>query len=294
MERRVELPCTRTVQGLLKSGSDYLAQEGITNPLGESEIFLSHTLNCFRTELYLENLAVEQANMKHFWRLLNARASGFPLQYLLGSTEFMGLPFKMSPGVFIPRPETEILVETVLNPSPITHHPSPKILDIGTGCGNIAISLAKYLRSRHIFACDICDSALQLAKENSFLNKVEISLVKSNLFSAFKKENYFSLIISNPPYISAQDIPELPRELAYEPRLAYEGGRDGLLFYRRIINEAADYLQDGGRLCLEIGDNQRPLVQEILMQSAGFRQVSVVRDYNDIERVIVAQKIGHR
>ena len=231
MEKRINL---------LRSGSDYLARQGITNCLGESETFLSHTLDCPRLELYLEDLAVEQKRADHFWQLLIARSGGFPLQYLLGSTEFMGLRFKVVPGVFIPRPETEILVETILKLSALSPQLSANILDIGTGCGNIAVSLAKYLKSGHIFACDISDSALQLAKENSFLNEVNVSFIKSDLFSAFRKKNNFSLILSNPPYISTAEISTLPRELKYEPTKAYDGGRDGLVYYRRIINQAAE------------------------------------------------------
>ena len=142
----------------------------------------------------------------------------------------------------------------------------------------------------HIFACDISDSALQLAKENSRLNKVDICLVKSNLFTAFKRKNYFSLIVSNPPYIISQEIPGLAREIHYEPRSAVDGGTDGLFYYRQIIDQAPDYLEKKGLLVLELGDGQRSLVQTMLEQSARFSKISAVRDYNDIERVIVAQK----
>lgn len=279
---------------LLKSGSGYLARRNIDSCLGESEIFLSHTLNCHRLELYLEDLSVEQKEADYFWRLLTARASGFPLQYLLGSTEFMGLRFKVAPGVFIPRPETEILVESTVNilSNKQTNRKTEKqtILDIGTGCGNIAVSLAKYLKDTHIFACDISDFALRLAKENSFLNKVNVSFVKGNLFSAFKKQNFFSLILSNPPYIKTPEIPALPRELEYEPTQAYDGGRDGLFYYRRIISQAPDYLQERGLLILELADNQANSVKNILIQSARFSVLKVVRDYNDVQRVMVAEK----
>ena len=207
----------------------------------------------------------------------------------------------MGPEVFIPRPETEILVETVLNLQLTAYNLQLNILDIGTGCGNIAISLAKELkktclpsakqsRQAHIFACDISDFALQLTKENLSLNKVNVSLVKSDLFAAFKKENSFSLVISNPPYIKAQEINGLSRELHYEPRLALDAGWDGLSFYRRIVNQAPAYLQDKGLLILELGDKQAEAVKEILRQNGRLSLISVVRDYNDVERVIVAQK----
>ena len=285
MEKRINL---------LNLGSRYLAKEGVVNPSRESEIFLSHILNCPRIELYLDNLSVEERKLQHFWRLLAERAKGLPLQYILGSTEFFGLEFKIGRGVFIPRPETEILVETIIdiltNEQTNQRTNEQTVLDLGTGCGNIAISFAKYFKDAHIFACDISDFALQLAKDNSYLNQVGVSLVKSDLFGAFKKENYFSLILSNPPYVSAPELAGLPRELHYEPRLALEAGIDGLFYYRKIINQAPCYLQDNGLLALEIGDMQADSVKEIVRHSAGLLLVKVVKDYNGVERVIVARK----
>ncbi len=275
---------------LLSSGSSFLAKKGVANAKGNAEIFLSHILNCPRIELYLDNLAVEERESRHYWDLLTERARGVPLQYLVGSTEFMGLEFKIRPGVFIPRPETEILVEAVLDLQLTVYGLQPKILDIGTGCGNIAISIAESLRSAQIFACDISDSALQLTKENSSLNKVRICLLQSNLFSAFKKREFFSLIVSNPPYVNTQEIPGLIQEIHHEPKLALDGGRDGLFYYRKIINQAPVYLEDRGLLVLEIGDNQKPLVQEIFAQSGRLSLIKTVRDYNDVERVVIAQK----
>lgn len=277
---------------LLSSGSSFLAKKGVSNAKGDAEIFLSHILNCPRIELYLDNLAVEERESRHYWNLLTERAGGVPLQYLVGSTEFMGLKFKIRPGVFIPRPETEILVEAVLGLQLTVYSLQPKILDIGTGCGNIAISIARSLRGARIFACDISDSALQLTKENSSLNKVRICLLQSNLFSAFKKKESFSLIVSNPPYVNTQEIPGLIREIHHEPKLALDGGRDGLFYYRKIINQAPVYLEDRGLLVLEIGDNQKPLVQEIFAQSGRLSLIKTVRDYNDVERVVIAQKTG--
>ena len=277
---------------LLSSGSSFLAKKGVSNAKGDAEIFLSHILNCPRIELYLDNLAVEERESRHYWDLLTERARGVPLQYLVGSTEFMGLEFKIRPGVFIPRPETEILVEAVLGLQLTVYSLQPKILDIGTGCGNIAISIARSLRSARIFACDISDSALQLTKENSSLNKVRICLLQSNLFSAFKKREFFSLIVSNPPYVNTQEIPGLIQEIHHEPKLALDGGRDGLFYYRKIINQAPVYLEDRGLLVLEIGDNQKPLVQEIFAQSGRLSLIKTVRDYNDVERVVIAQKTG--
>lgn len=276
---------------LIREASSLLDREGFPSALTDAEVLLSHVLNCARVELYLNNLTVEQNNRLYFRKLLKARSRRFPLQYLVGSTEFMGLTFKVRPGVFIPRPETEILVETVLNLSTFYPLLSTNILDIGTGSGNIAISLAKYLKEkRRIFACDISDSALQLAKGNSSLNRADICLIKSDLFSAFKKNEYFSLIVSNPPYIRRQLISRLPEELSYEPIQAYDGGEDGLLYCRGIINQAPQYLEQAGLLCLEIADEQAQAVKELIGQSTRFSLLKIVLDLNGVERVIVARK----
>lgn len=281
MEKRIDL---------LKEGFHFLSKEGLANPRAEAEIFLSHIINCPRLGLYLDERPVAQKESQDYWHLLRQRAKGRPLQYLIGYVEFMGLKFRTVPEVFIPRPETEILVEKALELLTLKSYLSSAILDIGTGCGNIAISIAKEIKKTDIFACDISDSALQLAEENAHLNKVEINLIKSNLFSAFKKKNYFSLILSNPPYIRSDAIPGLSRELHYEPRGAIDAGNDGLLYYRAILSEAAGYLSDKGMLILEIGDNQGALIKEIAAKTKRLSVIEVIRDYNDIERIIVAEK----
>jgi len=276
---------------LLQSGSRYLAKEGIEGARRESEIFLSHTLNCPRVELYLNNFNVEEKVERDFWQLLSSRARGEPLQYLLKKTEFMGLEFKMATDVFIPRPETEILVENIIQAVSSDSRSLLKILDVGTGCGNIAISLAKHLPQAHIFACDISNSALQLTEENARLNGISLNLVKSDVFSAFfNKRNYFSLIVSNPPYVCANEIPYLSRELQHEPKKALDGGLDGLRYYHRIIEEAPGYLAENGLLALEIGDDQGFSVQQSIKKNTNLLLNSTIKDYNDRERVVLARK----
>jgi release factor glutamine methyltransferase len=254
-----------TRASLLNSGFRYLSRKGIISAQREAEILLRHVCNCSRIELYLENKVVNRKKLGYYWHLLTTRTEGVPLQYLIESSEFMGLEFKVRSGVFIPRPETEILTETVINlltgKPPNRQAAKSMILDIGTGCGNIAISIAKYLKKVHIFACDISDSALKLAKENSCLHKVKIRLVNSDIFCAFKRKAYFTLIVSNPPYIKRQQFALLSREIHYEPKVALDGGWDGLLYYHRIINAAPEYLQDKGLLALEIGQNQKDTIK---------------------------------
>lgn len=287
MEKRINL---------LRLGSDHLKRGHIDSASVESEIFLAHALKCTRFELYMDSPEVKEKQEQDFWQLISSRAQGFPLQYLLGKTEFMGLEFKMAPGVFIPRPETEILIEVVIdllrNQQMVNNTQKLRILDIGSGCGNIAISLAKALTEAEVFTCDICDSALQLTEENANLNGVKINISKSNLFSAFSdKHGYFSLIISNPPYVCKDVLTKLSPELQYEPSKALNGGLDGLNFYRQIIKHAADYLRDDGFLAFEIGDHQALEIQELFKKADKLQWVANITDYNYVNRILLAEKI---
>ncbi|MFH1245032.1 MAG: peptide chain release factor N(5)-glutamine methyltransferase [Candidatus Omnitrophota bacterium] len=275
---------------LIKEGRSCLEQHDIPNSGGESELLLGHILNCSRLELYLDNRQISEENLCLFRDLLKKRVTGIPLQYLLGCTEFMGLKIKTAFNVFIPRPETEILVEAVLDMA-AEYGRQCSILDIGTGSGNIAVSLAKYIKNADVFACDISDFALQLARDNALLNNARINVIKSDLFSAFKQTEQFSLVVSNPPYIKTADIPKLSPEVQWEPRAALDAGGDGLFYYYRIIDESADYMREEALLVLEIGDNQYAAVKNIIEQSQCFTFVKVVNDNNNKERIIIARKI---
>lgn len=275
---------------LINDGSRYLRGEGIVNHLGEAEVFLSHILNCSRVRLYLDNLTIEENTSSRFWDLLKVRSTRYPLQYLLKETEFAGLNLKTKEGVFIPRPETEILIDKILQIVGPNLRSKSSILDIGTGSGNIAISLAKALEEIDVFACDISDSALQLAKENANRNKAQITFIKSDLFSAFNKKEVFSLIVSNPPYIKKGDIATLAEELSYEPKKALDGGDDGLFYYRKIIAKAPNYLSAKGFLAFEIGADQADSVKTILIEKGKFSLIAILKDYNNMDRVVIAQK----
>ncbi|MFH1045661.1 MAG: peptide chain release factor N(5)-glutamine methyltransferase [Candidatus Omnitrophota bacterium] len=275
---------------LISFGSRYLLRAGIKNANFESAICLSKIIQHPRFEIYLDNHEVAPEQEQSFWQSLKLRAEGLPLQYVIGSAEFMGREFKTSPGVFVPRPETEVLVSTLLEERWLNKYETANVLDVGTGCGAIAISLACNVSEAHIFACDICDYALQLTQENARSLGVDIDIVKSDLFSAFRKAHFFSLIVSNPPYISTADLESLPREVQHEPRLALEAGTDGLDYYRRIIPEAPGYLLAGGILALEIADAQGPAVTAIFEQCAEFSGLSLIKDYTGRDRVIIARK----
>jgi len=260
----------------------------------ESELLFTHLLNCSRDKLYLNKLTkLSRIEVQFLANTLRRRFQGEPIQYILGKIEFMGLEFKLTPDVFIPRPETEILVETVINL--VTPHASHvtrlNIMDIGTGSGNIAISLAKFLPFAKVTATDISEKALQIAKQNALSNNVEINFLKSNLFpSPETRDPRYEIIVSNPPYIPTAEIKNLEPELSFEPRIALDGGRDGLDFYRCIITEAPTYLERHGFLILEMGFNQCSPIKELFKLSGKFQIIEVVKDYNNYERVIVARR----
>ena len=268
----------------------------------ETELVFTEILNCNRLSLYLNrDRTLGKRESALLSSVLRRRIRGEPIQYILGKTEFMGLEFKLRPGVFIPRPETEIIVQAVINSvkllCPVRNNIScavkddiVKLLDIGTGSGNIAISLARLLPFVRITATDISPEALKIARENALLNNVEINFLQSNLFSNYELPiSNYELIVSNPPYIPTAEIENLESELNYEPHIALDGGRDSLDFYRRIIQAAPAYLKKGGFLILEMGFDQCARIKKLFKFIGEFEIIKVIKDYNNIDRVIVAQ-----
>ena len=256
----------------------------------EREILLTSILKCQRADLYAGKLALTKEQEEILAYYLSLRAKGEPLQYILGESEFFGFRFKVDKRALIPRPETEILVEAVIKQ--FTSHKSQvtsqvKILDIGTGSGCIAVSLAKSLSNARVTALDISPEALELARENAVINGVleRIDFIQSDLLSPAAKA--FDIIVSNPPYVCSQEIDKLSPEVRSEPRLALDGGNEGLDFYRRIIPLAGGFLKNGGFLALEIGFQQRQGIEEIVNQQGWLRVKEVIKDYSGIERVMV-------
>ena len=262
----------------------------------EKEILLSSILSCSRSALYSQEWSLNAAQAKKLSEALFLRSQGVPLQYILGEVEFFGLVFQVDSRVLIPRPETEILVEMVLKSAA----GQMKILDIGTGSGCIAVSLAKFLPEAQIDALDVSFEALSLAKENALINSADknINFLQSDLFSVFKKNNVnnrlrnYDIIISNPPYVRSGDINGLQKELAYEPRMALDGGADGLDFYRRVIAEAGNFLNKEGLLFLEIGFSQGEDIEKIVFAGNDFAVDEIIKDYSGIERVMIMRKHG--
>lgn len=267
--------------------------------MNEAELLFSGILNCDRLSLYLNKGSfIGKDKCALISSAMQRRISGEPVQYILGKSEFMGLEFKVTPDVLIPRSETEILVETVLEFSRryASGGEPLKIMDLGTGSGNIAVSLAKLLSGLDVVsitATDISKKAIEVARYNALLNNVvdKISFIQSDLFTNDELAvSSYDIIVSNPPYISDLEIDNLQAEVRHEPRIALDGGRDGLDYYRRIVNHAPYYLEEGGLLIMEIGYNQKDAVENIFKAAGGFRISEVIPDYNSIDRVIVAEK----
>jgi len=225
---------------------------------------------------------------KSLERLVRQRLDGCPVAYLLGYKEFWGLPFRVNRSVLIPRPETELVVEKILT---LPLSPEPLILDIGTGSGNIAVSLAKELPSARIMATDISKRALRLAAVNARLNQVDnVRFILSNLFKAFEQSQMrFDLIVSNPPYVAHDDWQKLDRSVRdFEPKKALLAGQDGLGFIRRLVRKAGQYLQPAGFLVMEIGAGQAEEVVRLL--ETGWSHIEIDNDYAGFPRAVSARR----
>ncbi len=259
--------------------------------MNEAELVLTHLLNCDRLFLYLnKDKNLDEDKTALISSILKRRLKGQPVQYILGFTEFMGLEFKVDKRVLIPRPETEILVEAAIQG--LKNIEKPNVLDIGTGSGCIAVSLAKNIPNCKIKAADISPEALELAGQNADLNHLpheRIEFMQSDLFAGLSTQE-FDLIISNPPYVPTQELKSLAREISFEPVLALDGGIDGLDFYRRITSQAAGYLKEGGLLAFEVGINQAGQVKDMLEAEEKFDDLRIIEDYNNIQRVLIARK----
>lgn len=271
-----------------------LSQNGFEDPRLNVERLLSQTLNLTRTDLYLNfDRPLDSEERLKFKENMKRRLRREPLQYIVGETEFMSLPFRVNPNVLIPRPETELLVETVLDQCKkrFTGRDRVYILDVGTGSGCIAVSLARYLPTAHIVAIDISPGALATAVENAKLSEVieRIEFLRSDIFdSPAPKELIakFDAIVSNPPYIVPEDFADLPAEVRnFEPEIALRDGGDGLRFFRRIAEVGPMFLRSNGFVAVEAGFDQVNSIKKIF-STWGLLNINSAADLNGIERVV--------
>jgi release factor glutamine methyltransferase len=281
-----------TVLNALKLATEYFEKKEIQSARINAELLLAHLLNCKRLDLYLRfDQQLAENEVEQYRQLIARRGKYEPVQYIIGTTEFYGLQFEVNPSVLIPRPETEILVETVINNYKYSN--KIKILDIGCGSGNIAVALAKNLPDAEITTIDVSEEALKIAQANAIRNEagnIKFQLADINSDRLFPN-NKFNVLVSNPPYVSGQEFNSLQKEITmYEPRNAVTDDEDGLRFYKRISEFANQNLVDGGSLFYEIGAGQSDSVISI-MSGNGFMEIQIVKDYQKIDRVIYGIKV---
>jgi len=288
---------SESVREALRAGAELLHKAGIDSARLDVEVLLRHVLGVKTAELYLDfDLVLNAAAEREFKKLLLRRAGREPVAYITSHREFWSLDFVVTPEVLIPRPETELLVERALKLA--TRLPAMSalnILDLGTGSGAIAVSLAKEFPQARISAVDISAVAIEIACLNARRHGVEdrVEFFCGDLFEPVTEEREgYDLIVANPPYIRNGDLAGLAPEIReWEPIMALDGGADGLLYYRRIIAGAGEYLKGGGSIVLELGDAMGEAVARLFADAGGFEPAQVYRDYAGKERVIAAAKL---
>lgn len=258
-------------------------------PQLDAEVILSYVLNKDKIYIYINrDMELDEETAREFFKLIERRKNGEPVQYIVGRQEFMSLDFMVAPGVLIPRGDTEVLVEEALKN--MHNLKNPTVVDVGCGSGAISVSIAKYKEDARVIALDIMDIPLKItetnAEKNGVLNRLHI--IKSDMLKSLDKKFYNSIdvIISNPPYIREDVIPTLMREVKdFEPYTALSGGEDGLFFYREITKQSLNFIKRGGFIAYEIGYDQRDKVMSILEEN-GFCNITCTKDLAGYDRVV--------
>lgn len=275
-----------TYRELLKNCTDRLRDAGIEDAASDAAILMCEAAGLDRGHLllYMTDQVAEDIS-ERLNLFMAARIKRIPLQQIVGYTEFMGLKFYVNSDVLCPRQDTEVLVEAVIEA--IFDKSDVRVLDLCTGSGCIAVSIAK-LTGASVTATDISEKALAVAEKNAVSNGVSVRFLCGDLFAALPEGEKFDCIVSNPPYIRSCVIEELEPEVKdYEPRIALDGSEDGLAFYRQIAVEARSYLSENGRIFLECGYDQAEKVSDLLRSNA-YEKISVIRDYGGNDRVVAA------
>ena len=285
-------PTVWTIRALLTWTTDFLKSKGVETAKREAELLLAHVLQTTRIELVARyDEQPTDAERTKFRELITRRVAGWPVAYLVGSRGFYLLDFEVDPAVLIPRPDTETLVLEALNRlKPLA---APAILDVGTGSGCIAVSLAHQKKDAHVTATDVSPDALAVAKRNAAKHGVadRMTFLQGDLFAPLPSGSAFDLIVSNPPYIAQGEFADLAPDVRdHEPRLALDGGPDGLAFYRRIANGVGPLLKPGGSLLLEIGWKQADAVQALLAERPELDLGPTLKDTGKNPRVVTAKK----
>ena len=276
------------IEELIKKGSKILSQNNIETPIQVCRILLSTIMDKPKEYLILHvDEEISKEVEEKYIEAINKIANGYPMQYITHHQEFMKLDFFVNESVLIPRQDTEILVEEVLELA--KGRKDVEILDLCTGSGAIGISIAKYLPEAKVTLLDISEDALEVARKNAEKNNVQVQIIESDLFEKISK-NKFDIIVSNPPYIETSVIKTLDKQVQKEPILALDGGKDGLDIYRKIATQAYECIRQDGYLCLEIGYNQKETVTNLLKQTDKYTNIISKKDLASRDRVIIAKK----
>ncbi len=263
--------------------------------MNELEFMKTSILGCRRIDLYMDPPVMSPEQKTLLERMKQRRLNGEPLQYILGESHFMGLNLNVTPNVLIPRPETEILVETALVMAKRISRRPLHILDLGTGSGNIAVSCAVFLDDCLIDSVDISPEALRVALYNAERHQVEqkICFMHKDMFLVLGSEDFqrtYDIVIANPPYIPRSALSSLPPDVRHEPLRALDGGEDGLSYLKFIIENSPAHIKEGGLLLLEIGDGQSKILEKYLEMNGQFCDYEFKKDYRRTDRILVARR----
>jgi len=287
----------------LREITGYFRGCGFESAEKEAEILMSQGLKITTVQIYRDNPELSKDHINTVEGMLARRLQHEPFQYITGYEEFMGLKLMVGPGVLIPRPETELMAEHAIKTvkreslsvrgtspcaSPLTHI---RVLDLCTGSGCLALAIAREFPYAKVYGSDISESAIRYAAKNAEINRIKNAVfLRGSLFQPFKRQFTADLIISNPPYVSTDDLKDLQPEVRdWEPAVALDGGRDGRAFYRELIPAAGEFLKDEGFIMLEIGAGQADGVADIL-KSSGYAGIKIIRDYSGIRRIVKASR----
>ena len=276
-----------TIKQAITKGMIMLKSNNVESPKLKARLLLQYVLDKPRQYIIVyDNKEIDKQQQWQYFVNIEKLTKGIPLQHITHRQEFMKMDFFVDENVLIPRPDTEILVEEVIKIA--QKYNSPRILDLCTGSGAIAISLKKFVPNADITAVDISEKALEIAQKNAEKLEAKINFVKSDLFDKLDNKK-FDIIVSNPPYIRKDEIKKLSEEVQKEPKIALDGGEDGLAFYRIIAEQAINYLKTGSFLCFEIGYNQKNDVIKIIEDEQNYKNTYCKKDLYGNDRIIITQ-----
>lgn len=276
------------INELIKVGVKRLKEKEIEEPVLKMRLLVASALNKNKEYIIAHGEdEIDSLKLEEIYSKMSKLEEYVPIQYITNKQEFMQLNFFVNENVLIPRGDTEVLVEEIIQNY---KNEKVKILDLCTGSGCIAISLKKYIENSKIYAIDISEEALKVAKQNAINNEADITFLKSDIFSNIKEEK-FDIIVSNPPYIKTEVINNLDKEVKKEPLIALDGGNDGLYFYKKIIEEGYKFLNENGTIFFEIGYDQKDEIINIVKNDTKYEVVKTKKDLGNNDRIIVIRKV---